>query len=87
MAAQLIHAAGESGPAETGTVAVALQVPYEHKLVALSERLERHDIEHVLIREPDPPWNGQAMALGVRPTDRGKVRRHFKNLKLVGGKP
>lgn len=87
MVAQTIHAAGESSPGglPEGTIAVALAVPGEIVLRTVSDSLSRAGIAHHLIVEPDPPWCGQAMAIGVVPTaDRDRVRRVLGGLPLVG---
>lgn len=66
-----VHAAGETGPAPAGTIAVVLQVKDESELLALSSRLSGHN--HILFHEPDPPYLGQAMSLGLLSTQ-GKVK-------------
>lgn len=79
-AAQVIHAAGESAhlgtelPAE-GTYAYAIHVKDEADLLARAARLEKRGVPHVIIREPDAPWCGQATALGIMPTrDNAAIR-------------
>jgi hypothetical protein len=67
LAAQLIHAAGESGPAEPGTYAVALAASNERQLANIELRLQFEGTPHRSIREPDPPWCGALMAIGVPP--------------------
>ena len=62
------------------TVAVALGVRDEAALLKLERRLLRAGVPHVSIREPDPPYAGQLMALGLEPTGRDAVRRHLKKL-------
>lgn len=70
MAAQLVHAAGESSPGNIseGTHAVVLSVKGEHKLLDLERKLIDLQIPHKAIREPDLPWDGQIMAIGLFPT-------------------
>jgi len=68
-AAMLVHAAGESGPAVTGTTAVVLGVPNETALRRLIIALNYSNASYTVIKEPDPPWNGQTMAIGIAPTD------------------
>lgn len=70
--AQLIHAAGESSPGNLpeNTHAVALYAKDEEELLALAKRLEDAKIAHRLIREPDAPYNGAAMAIGLVPCAR-----------------
>ncbi len=86
MAAQIIHAAGESAlrPIPEGTHAYALEVDNEDQLRAMSDRLRAGGVPHVLVVEPDAPYHGQAMAIGCIPTvDRERVRRHTSHLRLV----
>lgn len=85
MVAQTIHAAGESSPGNlpTHTYAVALKARDEAQLVEIHARLEADGVPCVLIREPDPPWNNQAMALGIVPCDRSRVRKHLSQLPLL----
>lgn len=76
LAAQLIHAAGESAGGElpASTIAVALSARDEAQLLAIEQQLRRLAIPHRAIREPDPPWNGALMAIGIAPVrDRGAV--------------
>lgn len=85
-AAQLIHAAGESSPGNlsTGTYAFALVVDDELALRELALKLFMAGITHKMILEPDAPWNGQLMAIGVCPAPRKKIKKYFKGLKLLG---
>lgn len=75
------HAAGETGPALPHTIAVILQTADETALLELYARLSADGLEPHLIREPDPPFNGAAMALALRP---GARRRELRNLRLWG---
>ena len=79
--AQSVHAAGESGPATSGTHAVVLAASSEDALLALHERLSYFQIPHVLIREPDAPYLNAATALGIPPQARGPLRRHLKEFR------
>ena len=83
MAAQVVHAAGESGPAAKGTYAVVLGVPSSEALAALSERLDRHSIIHRKIIESDPPYNGQLLAIGIPPQPREKLRKALSSIPLL----
>lgn len=86
LAAQLLHAAGESSPGDlpTGTIAVALAAKSEDHLVFLEEKLRRLAIPHKAIREPDAPWNGALMAIGIQPVaDRNKVKKITSGLPLL----
>ena len=83
-AAQIIHAAGESSPGSLPehTFAVALSVDNEQQLVKLSHDLRIAGVKHTLVREPDAPWCGAAMTIGVVPDVRSKLRPHLKRLRL-----
>lgn len=75
-AAQVVHATGESVEGRVvveGTNAVVLAVAGEPKLLWLAEQLAAAGIPHVLVREPDAPWLGQATAIGLPPLDRREV--------------
>src|SRR6185436_16675151 len=69
LAAQLIHAAGESSPGglPEGTRAVALAAQGELHLASIERHLRQLGIDHRAIREPDPPWDGALMAIGLAP--------------------
>ena len=85
-AAQLIHAAGESagGSLSSGTIAVALGAKDEDELLAVERQLRARGIPHRAIREPDPPWNGALMAIGIEPVaDRAAVRPVTGRLPLI----
>lgn len=85
-AASLVHAAGESSPGglPEGTNAVVLTVPTEEDLWRLSRALEDAGIGHKRIVEPDVPWSGALMAIGLLPvTDRKGVRRLTSSLPLL----
>lgn len=76
--AQNTHASGESAgllgaPVPEGTYAYCLQVANEDELLDVSRRLDEAGIAHVLVREPDEPWCGQATAIGVVPTRRKRA--------------
>ena len=83
--AQTIHAAGESSPGDLpqGTRAVALAARSESELLALERRLTSRQIAHAAIREPDPPFYGQLLAIGVAPCDRELVRKEVSSLPLI----
>ena len=86
LAAQLIHAAGESSRARLPphTFAIALAARDEAHLESIEAALRRLDIPHCAIREPDPPWNGALMAIGIVPVaDRGVVKPITGSLKLL----
>jgi hypothetical protein len=59
-------------------------VDNEAELALLAERLELASIPHVVIREPDPPWSGALMAIGIAPTVQTRVvRRVLARLQLL----
>ena len=84
LAAQLVHAAGESSPGNLaeGTHAIVLGVPDESALNEVAAKLDAAGVEHVKVLEPDAPWNGALMALGVKPGYRTELRRHLSYLPL-----
>lgn len=87
LAAQLVHAAGESssGDLKEGTHAVVLSVPSEMKLESVAARLDKAGLRFKRIVEPDMPWNGSLMALGIVPGSRQELRRHLSDLPLFRG--
>jgi len=84
-AAQLVHAAGESSPGNLpeGIYAIVLAVPNLAKILALERVLIEKAIPHKAIREPDWPWNGELLAIGIRPMDRKAIRKILSNLPLL----
>lgn len=85
MVAQTIHAAGESsnGDIPQGTYAIALAAKDELHLHRIEKKLIKLDIPHVAIREPDAPWNGALMAIGLYPAPRNLVRKGVARLSLI----
>ena len=86
IAAQLVHAAGESAPGNlpSGTHAVVLGVKNEAALHEVERRLFQFGIAHHAIREPDAPWSGALMALGIPPMVPTKqLRKVTKKLRLL----
>lgn len=84
--AQTIHAAGETAHPlpPSGTHAVCLSAQDEQDLFRIANKLERRRIPHKIIQEPDSPYNGQAMAIGIYPTqDRKPIKRVLSRLPLV----
>jgi hypothetical protein len=84
-AANLVHAAGESSPGglPSGTYAVVLAVPDESALKAVAARLKLAAVGHVLVVEPDAPFNGALMAIGLVPGPREVIRRLLSSLPLL----
>jgi len=86
MAAMIIHAAGESSPGNLpeGTHAVALAAKNEAHLRFIEKKLRAFSISHQSIREPDAPWNGALMAIGLVPvSDRNRIKPVTKSLRLI----
>lgn len=83
-----MHASGESanvpGGIPSGTHAVVLAAKNETQLLRIAWKLTKKKIPHHLIREPDFPHNGAAMAIGVCPVrDRKPLRKALSNLPLL----
>ena len=69
-AAMFVHAAGESSDrVPSGTIAVALTAESELELRGLAKKLTELNVAHVTIIEGEGQYSGQAMALGIEPTD------------------
>lgn len=85
--AQTIHAAGESAQGMVvppNTHAIAKQAANEEELLELEAKLILAGIEFVAIREPDEPWNGQLMVIGLKPQIRTKeIKKLLGRYKLV----
>lgn len=86
----IVHAAGESaqlpearatGP-PTRAVVLAASVA---ELLALAATLAHAAVPHVFVREPDAPWCGAPMAIGLVPMPRARLRRLLAHLPLVRG--
>lgn len=58
-------------------------MPDELSLHREAKRLEEAGIALVRISEPDAPYNGALMALGLRPARKEVVRRHLSSLPLL----
>lgn len=87
LAAQLVHAAGESsdGTLKEGTFAIVLGVSNEDALIRVRARLSLAGVDHVAVHEPDAPYRGALMAIGVRPALKSQLRRHLSELPLFRG--
>lgn len=84
--AQVVHAAGESSRGielPSDTHAVALQARSELELLAVEAKLKAAGIPHRAIREPDLPYEGQLLAIGVHPLAGKEVRRLLSSLPLA----
>ena len=83
--AQTTHAAGESAQnvaVPSNTHAVVLAVSDEQSLLLVEQKLSLAGIEFVAIREPDEPYCGQILAIGIKPQPRNKLRKLLANLPL-----
>ncbi len=84
---QVAHAAGESILREIqgeATSCIVLHLPDEQTLYMWSEILWMKGLFHRKIFEPDKPWNGQLMSIGVCPrVDTPELRKIFKYLPLA----
>lgn len=86
LAAQVVHAAGESieNPLPPGTNAVVLSVENEHHLHQIADELAALRAPYVKICEVDPPFSGQATAIGVSPVaDRKTLKKVISKLPLL----
>lgn len=59
-----------------------LEAENEEHLRKLSQKLT---VPHILITEVDPPYHGQATAIGIEPvSDRAALRKQLSSLPLFG---
>jgi peptidyl-tRNA hydrolase len=84
-AAQIVHASGESVDrrVEEGTFAVVLTVPDESALARVADRLRQAGVAFTAIFEPDAPFGGALMAIGLAPARKESLRRHLSALPLL----
>ena len=84
-AAQIVHAAGASvdRPVNEGTHAVVLTVPSESGMARLVDDLRRVGVQFTSVFEPDPPYLGALVAIGLAPRKKGGLRRHLSRLPLL----
>lgn len=87
IAAMIAHAAGESSPGSLpeGTHAIVLSVPDEATLHALLARLTLSGLAWHPVYEPDAPYFGQLMAIGVAPVLRSIGKRTLSSLPKFRG--
>ena len=83
LAAQVAHAAARSGPHDERDHVVILAVADEVELATVASSLAEVAVDHVQIFEPDPPWCGSLMAIGVRPMVRLSPIRALARLRLL----
>lgn len=65
------------------TTVVILGARNENKLARLEARLLEHGIAHVAIREPDEPYNGQLMSIGLVPAVREQVLQYVNDFHML----
>ena len=86
----MVHAAGESARLAArlppGTHAVVLGATGA-QLLALERQLTAAGVPHAAIREPDSPYCGALLAIGVRPAPRASLKRHLGKLRLLAERP
>jgi len=58
-------------------------VPDEAALRTLAKRLTLAGVAFVRIEEPEAPYLGALMSIGVRPGRKEVLRRHFSSLPLL----
>lgn len=87
IAAQVAHAAGagsERHPPEAHVVVLAARD--ETHLRSISQRLLEMEVAQTLVQEVDPPYNGQAMSIGLELVrDRRSVNQALSSLPLLRG--
>jgi len=79
------HAAALSATgtrANTHVVVLSATLAHLHKL---KTKLSLAKVPHVAFHEPDLPWDGELMSIGVYPVEnRRMVQRFLKGIKLLG---
>jgi hypothetical protein len=89
IAAQLVHAAGETAKPLpiSGTHAIVLSLKNEEQLFQTAEKLSARNIQFKIIYEPDAPYNGEATAIGLYPVkNRKQLRKVLSRLPLLTSK-
>lgn len=81
----IAHAAALSSLGTTSnTFVVVLAAPNESSLLALERKLQQEGLPFVAFREPDAPYNGALMSIGINPVpDRRMVRRFVRDFHLL----
>jgi len=65
------------------TTAVVLQADDNAHIKRIRRKLANTKVRFVPIYEPDTPWNGQLMAIGILPGEKEDLKHHFKGLQLL----
>lgn len=87
IAAQLVHAAGESNPEGKHSYSVVL-CANKDKLEIIESKLKNLGVSHVSVRETDAPYNGELLAIGINPfvkENNPKLKQVVKRLSLLKG--
>ena len=81
----IVHAAVESSPGNLApdTYAIVLAARDELHLALEADRLEAAGVHLVRVHEPDAPYKGALMALGLLPKRKEVLRRHVSSLPLL----
>lgn len=62
---------------------MVLAVKDEEELLSLEAKLIKFGISHKAVREPDYPYNGQLMSIGIEPNYREEIYNIVKSYKLM----
>lgn len=85
---QAVHAATEAImrlPVRDDTYVVVLEAEKSTDLEDLDRKLRATGVHTKLIREPDPPYFGAAVALATEPVEKETVKSIIKHLKVFTG--
>ncbi len=66
----------------SNTHAISLVAKDEMDLAQLEQQLIELSVPHAAIREPDEPYNGQLMSIGIVPCDRNLVKKILQKFPL-----
>jgi peptidyl-tRNA hydrolase len=78
------HAAGESSPGNlpAGTFAVVLGVD-KNDIESVEAKLQLAGLPHRAIRESDPPYSGELLAIGICPAHKSEIKKFVSSLPLL----
>lgn len=65
------------------TYAIVLGARNEHRLLKLERALVAANVLHVAVREPDEPYNGALMAIGLVPANAHELRPHLSDFHML----
>lgn len=81
--AQAIHAAGETGgDIPQNCPAIALETDSD-SLLDLEAKLWDDAVPYEPIREPDDPYNGQLLAIGIFPGEKEILQKYVSTFRLA----